>query len=53
MKRLDVNVRRLFLDRLGENQIDNLDDRRVFAVVRQTVEIDLFAFVRMNFNCFG
>src|SRR5438477_781220 len=53
VKWLDVNVRRLFLDRLGQDQIYDLDDRRVFAVVRQSVEVDLFAFVRLNFDGFG
>ena len=50
LKRLDVNVGRLFLDRLGQDQVDDLDDRRVFAVVRQPIEIDLFALGRLDFD---
>ena len=53
LKRLDVNVRRFFFDRLRQNQINDLDDRRVFAVVGQPVEIDIFALVRLNFDRFG
>src|SRR5205823_12388381 len=41
LKWFDVNVRRLLLDRLRQDQIDDLDDRRVFAVGSETIEIDL------------
>ena len=40
---LDVNIRRLLLERLDEDQVDDLDDRRVLALHRQAVEIDLLA----------
>ena len=40
---LDVNVRRLFLERLHEDEIDDLDDRRVLAFHRQAIEVDVVA----------
>ena len=52
-ERLDVNVRRLLLDRLGQDQIDNLDDGRLFAIGSETIEIDVFAFGRLNFHALG
>ncbi len=43
LERLDVNVRRLLLERLDEDQIHDLDDRRVLAFHRQPIEVDLLA----------
>ena len=43
LERLDVNVRRLFLQRLDEDQIHDLHHRRVLGFDREPVEIDLLA----------
>ena len=48
-----MNVRRLFLHRLHEDQVHDLDDRRVFGICRQPVEIDLFVLLRLNFDVVG
>ena len=42
-ERLDVNITRLFLERLDEDEIHDLDDGGVFAFDRQPVEIDIVA----------
>ncbi len=40
---LDVNIGSLFLERLHEDEVDDLDDGRVLALVRQPVQVDLLA----------
>src|SRR6478672_5821898 len=47
---LDVNVGRLFPDRLHHDQVHNLDHGRVFAVGCEPIDVDLFAYFRLNFD---
>ncbi len=47
---LDVNVGGLFLHGLDENEIDDLDDRRVLAVGGKPIQIDFLVFSGMNFD---
>src|SRR5437764_4860099 len=47
---LDVNVGRLFPDRLYHYQVHNLDHGRVFAVGCEPIDVDLFACFGLNFD---
>ena len=45
-----MNVRRLFLHCLDENQVDDFDDGRLFTIGREPVEIDLIVPRRLHFH---
>ena len=53
IKRLNVNIRSFFLDRLGEDQFYDLDHGRVLAVGRETIRVDVFAFLRLHLDIAG
>ena len=51
LERLDVNVRRFFLERLHEDKVDDFDDRGVLALVGEPVEIDVLALLLQLPQC--